>query len=145
MKNLKYEYHLKTWGGFYNNEYYKIHGLKGGDFWFDTLEARQEYIDKLKLIEIDLHAVRLMIKLTEGYCCRIRTKLHRVIQFDGKQYYSKYDIGVNYPFNAAQYHLQYKWYPGFNDYPLGENFDYNNVEIIKEWITGAFSELEFNN
>ena len=36
--------------------------------------------------------------------------------------------------------MENNWYPGFNDYPLGENFDYNEnkVTVIQEWITGSF-------
>lgn len=145
MENLKYEYHLYTWGGFYNEEYFKIHQKPSGDFWFNTPEERQQFIDELRAIEEKLNARHLVMTMSEGYCCRERTVLHRVIEFEGKRYYSNYDMGVNYPFNAAQYHLEYKWTPGFNDYPLGEDFDYdeNPVKIIKEWITGAFSELDF--
>ena len=79
--------------------------------------------------------------ISEGYCCRTRTVLHRVIEWDGKRYYTQLDMGVNYPMDVAQYHLEWKWYPGFNDYPLGEDFDYDNnpVQIIQEWITGAFT------
>ncbi len=45
-----------------------------------------------------------------------------------------------YPYSTVEYHIENKWYPGFNDYPLGEDFDYekNKVEIIKEWVVGAF-------
>jgi hypothetical protein len=34
----KYEYHLLTWGGFYNEEYLKIHNIQSGDYYFDTSE-----------------------------------------------------------------------------------------------------------
>ena len=139
---LKYEYHLLTWGGFYSEEYSKIHNKPEGDFWFDTPEERQKFLDELREVEKDLNARRLAVQLTEGYCCRIRTVLHRVVEWDGERYYSQYDMGINYPFSAAKYHMEEKWRPGFNDYPLGEDFDYykNNVTIIQEWITGAFHE-----
>lgn len=142
-KEPKYEYHLFTWGGFYNEEYLKIHLKPQGDFWFDTFEERQKFIDELKAIEEKLNARHLAMKLSEGYCCRERTVIHRVIEWKGKKYYSKLDMGINYPFTAAKYHLEWKWFPGFNDYPLGEEFDYerNQVKIIQEWITGADQEL----
>jgi|688.fasta_scaffold520280_2 hypothetical protein len=141
----KYEYHLHTWGGFYNEQYFKIHQKPPGDFWFDTAEARQQFIDELKAIEEKLDARHLVINLSEGYCCRTNTVLHRVIEWEGKRYYSKYDMGINYPFSAAKYHLEWKWTCGFNDYPLGEDFDYdeNQPKVIQEWITGAEQELEF--
>lgn len=137
----KYEYHLYTYGGFYNNEYFKIHNKLSGNFWFDTLEERQEFIDELRTIEKELNAKHLVILLSEGYCCRISTVLHRVIEWQGNRYYSKYNMGINYPFSAAKYHLEYKWTCGFNDYPLGKDFDYvaNEVKIIQEWITGVLN------
>lgn len=137
----KYEYHLLTWGGFYNEEYLKIHNIQSGDYYFDTAEERQAFIERLKSFERQFGINGLVIKLTEGYCCRTRTVLHRVIEWDGKKYYTQYDMGVNYPMDAAQYHLEWKWCLGFNDYPLGEDFDYDNnpVQIIQEWITGAFT------
>ncbi len=138
---LKYEYHLLTWGGFYNEEYLKIHNIQSGDYYFDTAEERQAFIDKINVFAKELNTFKPAIILTEGHCCRTRTVLHRVIEWDGEIYYTENDMGVNYPLDAAQYHLEYKWYPGFNDYPLGEDFDYENnkVKIIQEWITGAFT------
>lgn len=141
----KYEYHLYTWGGFYNEEYFKIHQKPKGDFWFDTSEERQQFIDELRSIEEKLNARHLIMVLSEGYCCRIRTVLHRVIEWDGKRYYTKCDLGVNYPISAAKYYLEYKWTVGFNDYPLGDDFDYENnrVKVVQEWITGAEQEFNF--
>jgi len=137
---MKYEYHLLTWGGFYNEEYWKTHGKTSGDFWFDTEEERQAYMDELKSLEWLTESPCLAIKLSEGYNCRIRTVIHRVVEWKGERHYSSNDLGANYPFNSAQFVLENKWYPGFNDYPLGEDFDYENneVKIIQEWITGAF-------
>lgn len=141
MTDLKYEYHLKTWGGFYNDEYKRVHKLEPGDYWFDTNKEREDYINTLKQIEKDLNARVLMIVKTEGYNCRVSTVLHRVIRYKLKDYYSQYEMGINYPFSTAAYHMEWQWYPGFNHYPLGENFDYENekFEIVQEWITGAFN------
>ena len=141
----KYEYHLYTWGGFYNEEYFKIHQKPQGDFWFDTYEERQQFIDELRAIEDKLNARHLSMTLSEGYCCRTSTILHRVVEWEGKRYYSKCDMGINYPFSAAKHCLEYKWTCGFNDYPLGEDFDYdtNKPKVIQEWITGAEREFEF--
>jgi len=108
-KELKYEYHLQTWGGFYNDEYAKIHKKVEGDFWFDTKEERQLYIDELKFIRKELNAVGLALDISEGYNCRQTTTLHRVVEWEGKRYYSTYDLGINYPFRAANYHLNWKW------------------------------------
>ena len=135
---MKYEYLLHTWGGFYNKYYQEKHGEVSGYHYFDSKEERDEYLEKLKKIEIELSAFHLVTILSEGYNAREVTTLHRVIKYEGKEYYSKYELSPNYPYDAAKYHLENKWYPGFNDYPLGEDFDYENVETVQEWITGAF-------
>ena len=135
---MKYEYLLHTWGGFYNKYYQEKHGEVPGYHYFDSKEERDEYLENLKKIEIELSAFHLATILCEGYNTREVTTLHRVIKYEGKEYYSKYELSPNYPYDAAKYHLENKWYPGFNDYPLGEDFDYENVETVQEWITGAF-------
>jgi hypothetical protein len=90
-----------------------------------------------------MNARVLMLAFSEGFQCNVRTVLHRVIAFKGKQYYSTRDLGVNYPYDNAKYFLENKWYPGFNDYPLGEDFEfYAQVETVSEWITGAFNVSE---
>jgi hypothetical protein len=145
LKAPKYEFHLYTWGGFYNKEHLKIHNKPRGDFWFDTAEERQHFIDELKSIEEKLNAKILCMTLSEGYCCRVKTVLHRVVEWEGKRYYTNYDMGINYPIDAARYHLEWKWTCGFNDYPLGDDFDYeeNKPKVIQEWITGAYQNLYF--
>ena len=148
MKNNepKYEYHLYTWGGFYNECHFKIHKKPRSNFWFNSDEERQTFINQLKEIEEKLNAKHLAFTTSEGYCCRIDTVLHRVIEWKNKRYYSKYNMGINYPFDSAKYHLEYKWTCGFNDYPLGEDFDYdsNKPKVIKEWITGAYQDFDFD-
>ncbi len=137
---MKYEYLLDTWGGFYNKEHQEKHGEKSGYHYFDTEAERSEYLEKLKAIEGKLNAIVLVTTLSEGYNTRTVTTLHRVIKWKGKEYYSCYELSPNYPYDAATYHLENKWYTGFNDYPLGEDFDYENneIEVVQEWITGSF-------
>jgi hypothetical protein len=136
---LRYQYYLNTWGGFYNDEYKLVHGKDEGSYWFDTAEQRESYISELRDIVEKLNARSLAISISEGYHTAIHTKLHRVIEWDGKRYYSECDMGIGCDFGPAQYHIEYKWRPGFNDYPLGTEFDYDKVKVIEEWITGAFS------
>tara|TARA_R110000850_G_scaffold89835_1_gene191962 strand:- start:5 stop:427 length:423 start_codon:yes stop_codon:yes gene_type:complete len=134
-----YQYHVRTWGGFYNKEYKDLHGLEDGDFFFDTAHERQVFIDHRRDIEQKLGANVLMIKETESYHCNIKTVCHRVVEIEGVSHYSSRSMGVNYSFDSAKYFMDNKWYTGFNDYPLGDDFDYDTVEIkyLKEWITGA--------
>ena len=137
---MKYEYLLHTWGGFYNKEHQDKHGEVEGYHYFDTKQERNEYLAKLRKIEKDLNATYLVAEESEGYNTRTITTLHRVVKWEGKEYYSKYELSPNYPHDVAKYHLENKWYPGCNDYPLGKDFDYENneVETVQEWITGAF-------
>lgn len=137
MEAPKYQYHVLTWGGFYNERYKEIHGLEGGNYFFDTEEERTEFIKNRRKVADLLSANYLMISTSEGFCCDIETIIHRVIEVDGVQYYSQRSMGVNYPFSAAKYFLENRWYPGFNDYPVGEDYDYSDVKIVKEWVTGA--------
>lgn len=140
--NFKYEYHLFAWGGFYNDRYREIHHKEEGNYWFDTKEERQKYIDELREIEKNLDGKVLMITLSEGFCCRIKTVLHRVVECDGLYCYTKNELGYNFPIDVAQYTLAYKWRVGFNDYPLGEDYDYSKARVIQEWITGAIQEFK---
>lgn len=142
----KYQYCVKTWGGFYNHEYFLIHGLKKGEYVFDTLEERRVFIDERKTISKHLNARELAIECSEGFCCNIDTVCHRVVEIDGTQYYSSFNKGRNYSFSDAKYWMENKWYTGFNDCPLGGDFDYAaaDIKIIKEWITGADQELGIN-
>lgn len=134
----KYQYHVQTWGGFYSEANRKIHGLSPGDFVFDSADDRDLFISNRVKISQELNAQYLVTSNTEGFNCGTRVILHRVIEHEAKQYYSRYDAGINFPFDAAKYHIENKWYPGFNDYPLGYDFDYSNVKIVSQWITGAF-------
>lgn len=141
---MKYEYLLYTWGGFYNKEHQKEHKQKSGYHYFDTEQKRNEYLYRLKVIEKRLNARFLVTTMCEGYHTRSKTVLHRVIKWKGKEYHSKYEMIPNTSYMSAKYHLDNKWFPGFNDYPLGEDFDYekNKVEVVQEWTTGAFDTNE---
>jgi hypothetical protein len=140
---MKYEYLLHTWGGFYNKCYQEKHGEVPGYHYFDTKEERNAYLEKLKKIEIELSASHLATTLSEGYNTREVTTLHRVIKHEDKEYYSKCELYPNCPYDVAKYHLKNKWLPGFNDYPIGEDFDYENVETVQEWITGSFDITDY--
>jgi len=137
---MKYEYFLQTWGGFYNEEHRVKHGYEEGLYYFDTEEERSAYISMLQSLSSELNARVLCTVEGEGYNVRTHTILHRVIRFEGKDYYSCRDLRPAFSYSSAEYHLENKWYTGFNDYPLGEDFDYEgaDIEVVQEWITGAF-------
>lgn len=135
---IKYEYCLYTWGGFYNDNHLEKHNQSEGHHFFDSKEERDQYKAELKLIEKELGANYLMCKEWEGVSSRVPTILHRVISHNGNLIYSSNEISGIRDYDSALYILQNKWYPGFNDYPLGEDFDYSTIETVEEWITGAF-------
>ena len=137
----KYQYHVCTWGGFYNSEHKAIHGLEDGDFVFDTEQQREAFIERRKKTSKELNARSIVFSSSAGFTCDVRTVLHRVVTINGELHYSTCDMGVNYQFNVAMYHMENKWYTGFNDYPLGEDFDYDSadIKVLQEWITGAMN------
>lgn len=137
---MKYEYLLYTWGGFYNDQHKAIHNKSCGAHYFDSKEDRDNYLAELKSIESQLNAKFLAYTEHEGYTVRVKTVMHRVIEYKGKRYHSTNDYGFCDDYSVAEYHMTNKWYLGFNDYPLGEDFDYENedIKIIQEWIDGSF-------
>lgn len=137
----KYEYGLQTWGGFYNQEHQVKHKEQKGYKYFDTEEERDSYLEYLKHIEESTNAHYLMFNTFEGFCCRDVVTLHRISEYNGDQYHTKRELTPYYSYSAAKYMLEYKWYLGFNDYPLGKDFDYEseNIKVIEEWISGNFA------
>jgi len=137
---MKYEYMLLVWGGFFNKEFQDIHKIEEGYYYFDTAEERETFVKKLRSIEEDLGAWYLMTLTQEGYHLRKDVILHRVTRFEGKDYHTSTEQIRGCSFETAKYHMENKWYLGFNDYPLGEDFDYDSdkVEVIAEWIEGCF-------
>jgi len=139
--DIKYEYYVHVWGGFFNDHNKIIHGVDNGPYWFDEESDRQLFLDKLFKLKDQLikqyNRLDLIIatKKEEGYHTRDFPKLHRVCRYKGKEYYSEY--------STLEYHMEWKWYPGLNDYvieeELNESIDYDDVEIISEWISGSFA------
>lgn len=132
----KYEYMVNTWGGFYNDQHKNKHHQEPGYRWFETKEERHLYITSLETISEQLNAKMLMYTFEEGYHTRIKTVLHRVIYYKGKEYYSENDLGFGFPMDGAEYIMEWKWTPGGNDCVAFEGED-EKYETIAEWITGA--------
>lgn len=145
----KYEYYVKTWGGFFNDHNKAVHGFSEADSWFSTKEDRDNYIATLdKAVEDTKELtsngdVCLVKHLAEGYNTRTLPTIHRVVEYKGKRVYSKNEICFpDFNFQTLEYHAYYKWYPGFNDYAVksafpDEEVDYTKVKIIQEWISGS--------
>lgn len=135
---MEYKYALYTWSGFYNDEY--KHNYVEGLYLFDTEEERQNYIRELRSVEKDMKVFHLMLELFEGYNCDKPTVLHRVSEFNGKRVHTKDESYILRTYSSAEYYMQYRWYAGHNDYPFGEDFDYeqDGFRVVQEWIEGSF-------
>ncbi len=103
FENEKYEYLLKTWGGFYNEEFQKIHGKEEGSFFFNTKKERKAYIDELKQIEKNLNARVLMITEEEGKSVRYSTIAKMKMIYNGKTYDYEEDFGNAYSEDSAHF------------------------------------------
>lgn len=128
----RYEYHLHVWGGTLQRS-----GIVPHHF-FPTAQERSDFIARLD----QLYGQTYSRELSEGFHCRTATVLHRVVKYNGVFHHSSCDLGPNYPYDVAQYHLKWKWLVGSNDYPLGysHNYDDDPPEIVAEWISGAFDQ-----
>ena len=142
MENAKYEYYLKLWGGLFNRN---DHDIKEGHHYFDTKNERDYYLLKAKQVKdnLDRPDACVAYRKDEGYAVRILPKCHRVFKYKGSYFYSVYEYSFsNTSISELHYFMEYKWVPGFNDEiieeKLNEKIDYSKVEIIKEWVTGAF-------
>ena len=142
---VDYKYCLYTWGGFYNSEYLSKHKYyKKGLHVFNTQEERQNLIDYLKDLEEKFQAKHLAMQIWEGYDALNLPVCHRVVEYKGKRIYSKSNWHFPAEITVLEYHMEYKWYPGFNDEEVDnifpdEDVDYSKVKIISEWITGSFN------
>ena len=101
--NEKYEYLLQTWGGFYNEQYAKIHNLKPGYFWFDSKEELQKFLHGLQKIEKEMSAFHLATNIVEGQHVRYKTIAKMIMKYKGKDYNYEYDFGFGYPIESAHY------------------------------------------
>jgi len=142
----KYEYYLYTWGGFYNDDNKKVHGFEPCEdgFYFDTKEERDFYLQTLQdaCSKLGTDDACLVNQIAEGCSVRIKPCIHRVSEYKGERVHSICLWSWPQDVRVLRYHLEYKWYLGFNDYPFGEDVDYRDVKVIDEWITGAFDAID---
>jgi hypothetical protein len=138
---IKYEYLLHTWGGFYNDQFQKLHKHNPGYYFFDTKEEREDYLGRLKEVEHRLGARRLMYSTYEGHHLRGgEIVAHRICRYKGKTSHTTREFPPGYLYDDIVDFMRHRWYPGFNDYPFGDDFDYckNEVTVVQEWVTGSF-------
>lgn len=145
MSIPKYEYFFHVWGGFFNDHNKEIHGYEEGTQYFDDQHTRDLVLQNMEKarVNLDTRDAILVYKIDEGYHVRKLPACHRVVEYKGKRYYSTYKWHWPESADTLWFCMENKWYPGFNDHvveeELGHEVDYNNVEIVQEWITGAFN------
>ena len=77
----KYKYRLITWGGFFNEEYKKLHHLSEGQYIFDTKQERDDFEALLKAYEKKYPKARvLMIEKEEGYHVDESPAIHFILK-----------------------------------------------------------------
>lgn len=149
MNDLKYEYGVHTWGGFYNDHNRAIHHFEEGTQYFPTKELRHTYLNSLENARraLTYSDATLAKHLFEGFNIRDLPVIHRVVEYRGKQYYSKYEYSWPETASVLLYYMENKWYPGLNDdtveETVGHSVDYKEVKIIQEWLSGSIM-LEVN-
>lgn len=147
MKVPQKDYFLYTWGGFYNKHNQELHHQQEGLHVFDNEVGRETYLETLQKFRdtIKTSDCILIYKKFEGYNVQLPC-IHRISEYKGKKYYSKYCWNWLESLNVLKYVAKYKWYPGHNDEiieeQLGEKVDYSKVKIIDEWFTGTFLNKE---
>jgi len=145
MQIDKYEYMLHTWGGFYNEEFKKIHKKTEGYFFFDTKDELDEYLAELVSLEHKLNASRLMWDYTEGQHVRYKTIAKMKFVYDGKEYEHLEDFGFAYPVESAKYMFELgsyscdcnrsrmilRKYGNIEELDCGRNIEMINLEILQ--------------
>lgn len=99
---MAYEYYLSFWGAAETVIEEKL-GITERNFWFDTLEEREVFIDKLRTCA---KGSRLALNREEGEHVRTKTISKIWLGYQGKEYYFEYDCGYAYPIDAAYYMFQ---------------------------------------
>ena len=99
IKEHKYEYLLKVWGGFWNQHNIDIHKESYIPYkWFNTKEERQLEINRLDSIQEQYKFKDGIIARTfsEGYLTRYEVVIESVIEFKGKQYKIENNCGFGF-------------------------------------------------
>lgn len=146
VKEMKYEYMLHTWGGFYNEKYQKVHNERSGYKWFNSNEERQQEIGRLRTIEDSMGAHSLVVSVEEGHHTRLMTILSAIVEYKGQTLYMEHSAGYGYPVSAAEYMLEWKWphnhYIGDTDTTWEDEVDAGNAKIVESWYSRI--EIPYN-
>jgi hypothetical protein len=134
MKELKYEYLLHQWGGFWNPLNLEIHKEPNVEYkWFNTKEKRQIEINRLEEIRSKLGTwdACIVTSLEEGYLTRYKFIIKSLIIYKGQIREIVNDLGYGFAsspekldilLNNFDYMKEYKW-----DIDI-----YNQLEDLKD-------------
>ena len=103
FSNEKYEFCLKTWGGFFNHEHKQKHGVEEGYHFFNTKAELKKYLGELKKIEQELNARILAYDIFEGKHVRYETIAKMVLIYKSIEYPFEYNFGFGYPVSSAYF------------------------------------------
>lgn len=150
MSLNKYEYAFKTWGGFYNEEFKKLHGREQGTFYFDTRDERDAEVfvlESLKTLYCP-NAMNLVIQKFEGDFARYSTVAKLKFGYNNAVYYLDFDFGPAYPFSGAIFmftegnyscdcnrslFLKKKYPEAFpNELPCGNKIELLRISVVYE-------------
>lgn len=146
MEIKKYQFLLHTWGGFYNEEYQKIHKETPGYQFFDSMDDLQKELNRLRKIEKELNARCLAMNIYEGWDVHLKTIAELEFKYKDKIYSIEYDFGYGYPEESAMWmftdgnyacdcnrsiFIKNK-YPDFHEFgDCGHEIKLSNIKIVK--------------
>ena len=142
FKKKSYKFAVHIWGGYFK----KNRQIREGLHVFDAKNERDSFCQELSQLR-DGAMTPQMYKFEGMNCYPPFPTFHRIVSYKGKQYYSFRDF--NWPDSLENIidFIDRKWQPGWNDWFLGshiEDVDYNEVGIIKEWVTGIDGNYEIH-
>lgn len=125
---MKYEYLLHAWGGFWNQENFKVHKEPNFEYkWFDTYAERQAEVQRLQKIASEradyliknklFNDSCIAMHLTEGYLTRYKFVIQSIIEVQGELKTIENDLGYGFWSdsemdelgNFANYFKEYKY------------------------------------
>ena len=107
FKQLKYEYILKYWGGFFNDHNIEVHGEPDLEYqWFDDEEDREaEKMRLKKLAKKHSHYLTerglfndsiIVFAESEGFLTRYRQVIEAKVSYNARIYHIENDLGYGF-------------------------------------------------
>lgn len=124
-------YYLRVWGGFFNEEFKKIHNREPGHYWFATSEERDAFLEELRGEHKRLNAAPLVSHRESGLWTRTQHIAKMTFVYQGNEY----PIEVTHDYGRETRYIE--WDYRENNYGC----DCNRSELIREKYPN-FPELD---